>query len=127
MAEQASQMAGERPHGGLPTAEISLNSQRSGPRWAELQTVQRTACAQAQEASAHMDAWRAAGIRHFRLEFVHESGEEVQRVTAAFQAFLAGRITSGQLGPELKRSAPAGVTEGSLFIAADFELFPILQ
>jgi putative protease len=83
--------------------------------------------AQAQEASAHMDAWRAAGIRHFRLEFVHESGEEVQRVTAAFQAFLAGRITSGQLGGELKRYAPAGVTEGSLFIAEDFELFPILQ
>jgi putative protease len=83
--------------------------------------------AQAQEASAHIDAWRAAGIRHFRLEFVHESGEEVQRVTAAFQAFLAGRITSGQLGAELKRNAPAGVTEGSLFIAADFELFPILQ
>ena len=83
--------------------------------------------AQAQEASAHMDAWREAGIRHFRLEFVHESGEEVQRVTAAFQAFLAGRISSGQLGAELKRNAPAGVTEGSLFIAADFELFPILQ
>jgi putative protease len=83
--------------------------------------------AQAQEASAHMDAWRASGIRHFRLEFVHESGEEVQRVTAAFQTFLADRITSGQLGAELRRSAPAGVTEGSLFIAEDFELFPILQ
>lgn len=83
--------------------------------------------AQAQEASAHMDAWRAAGIRHFRLEFVHESGQEVQRVTASFQAFLAGAITSGQLGTELRRYAPAGVTEGSLYIAEDFELFPILQ
>jgi U32 family peptidase len=83
--------------------------------------------AQAQEASAHMEAWRAAGIRHFRLEFVHESGEEVQRVTAAFQAFLAGKITSGQLASEMKRCAPAGVTEGSLFVAEDFELFPILQ
>jgi U32 family peptidase len=83
--------------------------------------------AQAQEASAHMDAWRAAGIRHFRLEFVHESGQEVQRVTATFQAFLARKITSGQLGAELKRYAPAGVTEGSLFVAEDFELFPILQ
>jgi len=83
--------------------------------------------AQAQEASAHMDAWRAVGIRHFRLEFVHESGEEVQRVTATFQAFLADQITSPQLGAELKRHAPAGVTEGSLFIAEDFERFPILQ
>jgi putative protease len=83
--------------------------------------------AQAQEASAHMDAWRAVGIRHFRLEFVHESGEELQRVTGAFQAFLADKICSPQLGEELKRLAPAGVTEGSLFIAQDFERFPILQ
>ena len=33
--------------------------------------------AEAQEASLHLDAWRAAGIRHFRLEFVHESAEQV--------------------------------------------------
>ena len=83
--------------------------------------------AEAQEASAHVDAWRAAGIRHFRLEFVHESAQDVQRITAGFQAFLAGKITSGQLGAELKRYAPAGVTEGSLFVAEDFERFPILQ
>ena len=35
--------------------------------------------AEAQEASLHLDAWRAAGIRHFRLEFVHESAEQVTR------------------------------------------------
>lgn len=83
--------------------------------------------AEAQEASAHLDSWRAAGIRHFRLEFVNESAHQVQHVTAAFQAFLAGRINSGQLGSELKRHAPAGVTEGSLFVPQDFERFPILQ
>jgi putative protease len=83
--------------------------------------------AEAQEASAHIDSWRQAGIRHFRLEFVHESAHEVQQVTAAFQAFLSGRINAGQLGNELKRYAPAGVTEGSLFVAQDFERFPILQ
>jgi len=83
--------------------------------------------AEAQEASAHMDSWRKAGIRHFRLEFVHESAQEVQQVTAAFQSFLAGRISAGQMGAELKREAPAGVTEGSLFVAEDFESFPILQ
>ena len=83
--------------------------------------------AEAQEASAHIDAWREAGIRHFRLEFVHESAEEVRHVTAAFQAFLADRINSHQLSTELKRHAPAGVTEGSLFVAEDFERFPILQ
>jgi U32 family peptidase len=83
--------------------------------------------AEAQEASAHIDSWRQAGVRHFRLEFVHESAHEVQQVTAAFQAFLSGRINAGQLGNELKRYAPAGVTEGSLFVAQDFERFPILQ
>jgi putative protease len=83
--------------------------------------------AEAQEASEHMDSWRAVGIRHFRLEFVHESPHEVRDVTAAFQAFFAGRINSGQLGSELKRYAPAGVTEGSLFVPRDFERFPILQ
>jgi putative protease len=74
-----------------------------------------------------MDSWRAAGIRHFRLEFVHESAHELQHVTSAFQAFLAGRMNAGQLNSELKRIAPAGVTEGSLFVPQDFERFPILQ
>src|ERR1700683_5208670 len=83
--------------------------------------------AEAQEASAHIDSWRVAGIHHFRLEFVNESAQEVQHVTAAFQAFLAGRINSGHLASELKRHAPAGVTEGSLFVPRDFERFPILQ
>jgi putative protease len=83
--------------------------------------------AEAQEASAHIESWRKAGVRHFRLEFVHESAHEVQQVTAAFQAFLAGRINASQLGAAFKREAPAGVTEGSLFVAEDFERFPILQ
>jgi len=83
--------------------------------------------AEAQQASAHLDAWRQAGIRHFRLEFVHESADELHHVTAAFQAFLSGRINAGQLGVELRRHAPEGVTEGSLFVAEDFERFPILQ
>jgi putative protease len=83
--------------------------------------------AEAQEASAHIDSWREVGIRHFRLEFVHESAQEVRDVTAAFQAFLAARIDATRLGNELKRYAPAGVTEGSLFVPRDFERFPILQ
>ena len=83
--------------------------------------------AEAQQASAHMDSWRAAGIRHFRLEFVHESAHELRHVTSVFQAFLTGRMNAGQLASELRRIAPAGVTEGSLFVPQDFESFPILQ
>ena len=83
--------------------------------------------AEAQEASAHLDAWRRSGIRHFRLEFVHESADDLRRIVNAFQAVLAGRMDSAQLSRELKRIAPAGVTEGSLFVPAEYQLFPILQ
>ena len=81
--------------------------------------------AEAQQASAHLPAWRAAGIRHFRLEFVHESGDQVRRIAAAFRSALAGRTTYLQLGAELKSITP--VTEGSLFVPKDYQVFPILQ
>jgi U32 family peptidase len=83
--------------------------------------------AEAQEASAHIDSWRAAGIAHFRLEFVHESARQVQEVTAAFRSYIAKRASAAELRGELARLAPAGVTEGSLFVAAGFDRFPILQ
>ena len=83
--------------------------------------------AEAQEASAHLDSWRHSSIRHFRLEFVHESADDLRRIVNAFQAVLAGRMDSAQLSRELKRIAPAGVTEGSLFVPAEYQLFPILQ
>ena len=81
--------------------------------------------AEAQQASAHLPAWRAAGIRHFRLEFVHESGDQVRRVAAAFALALAGRTTYLQLAAELKSIMP--VTEGSLFVPKNYQVFPILQ
>ena len=81
--------------------------------------------AEAQQASAHLPAWRAAGIRHFRLEFVHESGDQVRRIAAAFRSALAGRTTYIQLGADLKSITP--VTEGSLFVPKDYQVFPILQ
>ncbi len=83
--------------------------------------------AEAQEASAHLDAWRRAGIRHFRLEFAHETAEEVARVTRVWQRALAGDMTASQLAQELKRIAPRGVTEGSLFVPGDYLTLPILQ
>ena len=49
--------------------------------------------AEAQEASAHLNAWIGAGIRHFRLEFVHESAEQVREVTRAFESALSGEIS----------------------------------
>ena len=74
--------------------------------------------AEAQEASAHLNRWREAGIRHFRLEFAHESGAQVKAIAGQFlQALLTGR----------KVSLAVATTEGSLFIPHDYLTFPILQ
>jgi putative protease len=83
--------------------------------------------AEAQQASEHLEAWRRAGIRHFRLEFAHETAEQVERVTRAFLSALDGRLSSTQLAAELKRAAPEGITEGSLFVPSGYLTLPILQ
>jgi putative protease len=83
--------------------------------------------AEAQEASRRLDEWRAAGIRHFRLEFAHESAEDVSRVTSAFAACLAGGVSAVELGRTLKAAAPGGTTEGSLFVAKDYLGVPLLD
>jgi putative protease len=83
--------------------------------------------AEAQEASRHLEAWKRAGIRHYRLEFVHETPGELKRVARAFHSALAGEITPQLLSAELKNIAPQGTTEGSLFIPSDYLKLPILQ
>jgi putative protease len=74
--------------------------------------------AEAQEASRHLDDWLAAGIRHYRLEFVHETGPQVAAVAGAFADALAGRLPARELARRLARGAPQGLTEGSLFVPA---------
>jgi putative protease len=61
------------------------------------------------------------------LEFVHESGEDVARVVRAFQGLFRGEIAGAELGARLRRIAPEGTTEGSLFVPKDYLVFPILQ
>jgi len=82
--------------------------------------------AEAQEASRRLDAWRRAGIRHFRLEFAHETAEDVARITAAFAAALAGDLPAADLGRALRDLAPGGTTEGSLFVAKGYRELPLL-
>ncbi|MBM3756979.1 MAG: U32 family peptidase [Acidobacteria bacterium] len=83
--------------------------------------------AEAQQAAAHMADWLKAGIHHFRLEFVHENAEEVRAITSVLRRALDGQISWKQLAADLRRTAPEGITEGSLFVARDYKLFPILQ
>jgi U32 family peptidase len=82
--------------------------------------------AEAQVAGIHLGTWRKAGIRHFRLEFVHESAEQVRALAETFREVLSGGLTPAQLLADLKRIAPAGTTEGSYFVPEGYRALPVL-
>ncbi len=83
--------------------------------------------AEAQEASQHLEAWRNAGIQHYRLEFVHETADQVTRVSRAFQEALHGKLAYADLTRQLQRLSPQGSTEGSLFIPESYLKVPMMQ
>ncbi|MCA0352073.1 MAG: DUF3656 domain-containing protein [Chloroflexi bacterium] len=83
--------------------------------------------AEAQTAVEHLDAWRAAGIVHYRLEFVHETAEQVEAIIAAFDRTLQGQQPSSVLAEQLRKAAPQGITQGSLFIPNDYLRVPLMQ
>lgn len=83
--------------------------------------------AEAQQASEHLLQWQRAGIGHFRLEFVHESPEQVKQVYRAFALALAGEIGAEELNRKLRQAAPEGITQGSLYVPANYLELPVLQ
>ncbi len=107
--------------------ELRDSAGRAHPVMADVGCRNTIFGAEAQEASRHLDEWRAAGIAHFRLEFAHESAEQVTGITGAFADCLAGRISAPELGQELRCLTPHGTTEGSLFVPAGYQQLPILQ
>jgi U32 family peptidase len=83
--------------------------------------------ASAQSGAVHLEAWRNAGIRRFRLEFVHETREQVTGVIGAYRRALEGRITAKQLERELELHTPSGITQGSFVVPFnDLELLPMM-
>ena len=82
--------------------------------------------AQAQEASQHLQGWRDAGIEHYRLEFVHETADQVSQVAQAFADALGDRLDYPGLRSRLQRYAPQGTTEGSLFVPENYLEVPTL-
>lgn len=82
--------------------------------------------AEAQEASRHLDSWLTAGIRHYRLEFVHETAAQVVAVAGAFHETLLGKQSTNQLAEKLQKLAPEGTTEGSLFVPNGYLELPLL-
>ncbi len=107
--------------------ELRDQSGRSHPVMADVGCRNTVFGAEAQEASPHLDLWQSAGIRHFRLEFAHESGMQLKDVTGLFRDALEGRLTTAQLNRELKSFTPQGTTQGSLFVPANYLTLPVLQ
>jgi putative protease len=82
--------------------------------------------AEAQEASRHLGDLQGAGISHFRLEFVHESAEQVRQISQAFQRALHGQLAYTELTRQLTRLAPQNTTEGSLFVPDNYLALPMM-
>nr|WP_167757747.1 DUF3656 domain-containing protein [Deinococcus fonticola] len=79
-----------------------------------------------QVAGTHLQDWLGAGLRDFRLEFVHETPEQVREVIQTHRAFLNGEISGVQLEARLAQVTDQGVTEGSLFVPDGFDVLPPL-
>ncbi len=107
--------------------ELRDSNGRAHPVMADVGCRNTVFGAEAQEASAHLHAWLAAGIRHFRAEFVHESADAVIRVAEAFQDAFERRLSPAELHRRLEHASPRGVTQGSLFVPASSFALPILQ
>jgi U32 family peptidase len=81
----------------------------------------------AQSGASHLQGWLDAGLRDFRLEFVHESPEDVREVVSAHRAFFAGKLDAQGLLARLS-GVGSGVTEGSLYVPpAAFQGLPELD
>lgn len=110
------------------THEVSLKDEhgRRHPLVADIGCRNTVFGAEAQTASRHLETWRAAGIAHYRLEFVHETAAQVAGITRAFQAALVQKTSPAQLDLQLGKFQSAGLTEGSLHVPKNEPLFQIL-
>jgi putative protease len=82
--------------------------------------------AEAQVASKHLDKMMLSGIRHYRLEFVHESPTEIRQVVTAFREYFADKINAEELDKRLSKVSSEGTTEGSFFIPLDYLKMPTI-
>lgn len=55
-----------------------------------------------------------SGVRHFRVEFVNESADDVAKTLAMYQSLLAGEVTGADLWRQLKLQNQLGVTRGQM-------------
>ncbi|MEO7300553.1 MAG: DUF3656 domain-containing protein, partial [Verrucomicrobiota bacterium] len=70
--------------------------------------------ARAQTGAEYVSHLMDLGVRNFRIEFVNESSDEVERTIAKYRALLRGEITGSQVWRELKLQNQLGVTRGQM-------------
>jgi putative protease len=68
----------------------------------------------AQTGAEYVSKMLALGVRRFRIEFLNESPEEVNRTVLKYRQLLRGEITGNQLWRELKLWNQLGVTRGPI-------------
>jgi putative protease len=82
--------------------------------------------AEAQEASRYLQEWLDAGIEHYRLEFVHETADQVLQIANGFFDALNRKLDHSDLRRKLQRVSLQGITEGSLFVPENYLEVPDL-
>ncbi|MGA9777214.1 MAG: DUF3656 domain-containing U32 family peptidase [Limisphaerales bacterium] len=68
----------------------------------------------AQTGAEYVSRMIELGVRHFRVEFLNETPEQVTRTIARYRQLLRGEITGTQLWRELKLFNQLGVTRGQI-------------
>ena len=67
-----------------------------------------------------VEHWWQTGIKDFRIEFVHQTGDQITEVMTAFRSYFAGTITANDLETMLNTDQ-VQTTQGSLFVPHDFK------
>lgn len=65
--------------------------------------------------------WIDVGYKHFRVEFVNQSAQDVLEVCQAFSSFLNRESNLRKFESEVSKHVEQGVTEGSLFVPKNFK------
>lgn len=68
----------------------------------------------AQTGAEYFPRVAALGVRHFRVEFVNETPEQVARTLSKYRQLVRGEITGPELWRELKLFHQLGVTRGQM-------------
>jgi putative protease len=69
---------------------------------------------QAQTGAEYVSRMIELGVRHFRVEFLNETPEQVELTISKYRRLLRGDISGAQLWRELKLFNQLGVTRGQM-------------